>query len=133
MEKDILTDEGIAKLNPDAIYAALCWMRGYSKSDEGQAAFRALMDQKAGTVESFRSLAREVAPGEATVHLIPKFDFTDDDCDSIYPDEQDSVRMGLEFARHLIWGPPGFLADGMMAGDDPLAEALRRYLSDGAH
>jgi hypothetical protein len=43
-----------------------------------------------------------------TVHIRPVFELTDDDKEDIYPDEPDSVDVGVELARTVLFCPPAY-------------------------
>ena len=120
-------------LNADAIYAAMAWLRDYAESEEGQAAFRDLLEEKAEKVDFLRSFG-EAADG-ATVHLRPVFEVPAAIKEEIYPGEPRSVDTGIELARGIIWGPPGCASHMLKDADleDPMMAALSRYVADRAN
>ena len=63
------------KLNPDAIYAAMAWLRDYAESPEGQAEYRLLLERKAEKAGVLRSMFEGTG---AVVHLRPVFDISDE-------------------------------------------------------
>ena len=126
------------QLNAEAIYAAMAYLRDYAESPEGQAALRALLDEKAGKVDMLRAVgaAAGQAVGEkASVYLRPKFEISDATKEEIYPGERDSIDAGIELARSMIWGPPGFAAVMLKDADleDPMMAALSRFVAERAN
>ena len=119
-------------LNPDAIYAAMAFLREYAGSPEGQAAYRELLEQKAEKVGVLRSMSKGTG---AVVHIRPVFDITDELIEEIYPGEPDSVKAGIELGRTVIWGPPGAAAAylEMLPGHEPAGIALSRFVADWAN
>ena len=89
-------DEQAGPLNADAIYAAMVAIRDHVESPEGQAAYRAVLDEKSEKVDALRSL---VGGANAQVHIRPVIELTDDRKQEIYPDEPDSVDAGVELAH----------------------------------
>ena len=103
------------------------------ESPEGQAAYRALLDEKSQKVDFLRSLA---AGHDARVHIRPVFELTEDQKQDIYPDELDSVDVGVELARTVLFCPPAYAAALMsdhQNQDDPIVVAMRRFMADRAH
>ncbi len=124
--------EVLKDLNADAIYAAMAWVRDEMESPEGQAAYRALLDEKSQKVDFLRSL---VAGHDARVHIRPVFELTDDQKEEIYPDEIDSVDAGVELARTILFGPAALweaLISGHQNQEDPIVVAVRRFMMDQA-
>ncbi len=120
-------------LNADAIYAAMVWLRNYAESSEGRAEYNALLEEKAKRVSFFREV---LSGAPVVVHLRPVFEMTDALKEEIYPDEPDSVEFGIELARTLIWGPPGFastLLDQKDPQDDQMTVAVSRFIADRAN
>ncbi len=121
-------------LNADAIYAAFIYLRDYAERDEGEAAFREVMDRRSGKVDFFRSLVKDASEGledaNVRVHFIPKFEFTPELCEEIFPGE--GVEVGLYLAPKLIWGSPA-MAESLAQSHGPPGEAVRRFLTDRAH
>ena len=120
-------------LNADAIYAAMVWLRDYAESPEGQAAVNAVFDEKAEKVDSLRALGKRLEA--SSVDLRPVFEVTDTLKDEIYPGEPDSVEMGIEFARFMIWGTPNIAEIMLNRGDpkDPISRAISRFVADRAN
>ncbi len=119
-------------LNAEAIYAAMVFLRDHAESPEGKAAFDDLLEEKAEKVDFLRSMHK--APG-VTVHLRPVIDVSDATKEEIYPGEPDSIDMGIELARSVLWGPPGYAATLLEGADleDPMMAALSRFVADRAH
>ena len=119
-------------LNADAIYAAMVYLRDYAESPEGQAGFRALLDEKAGKIDIIRALFQG---SDAIVHPRPVFEVSGATKEEIYPGEPVSVDAGIELARSLIWGPLDFASVMLKDADlaDPMMAALSRYVSDWAN
>ena len=126
-------DEQAGPLNADAIYAAMVAIRDYVESPEGQAAYRALLEEKSEKVDFMRSLV--ASDTDTRVHIRPVFDLTDDRKQEIYPDEPDSVDVGVELARTILFGSSG-LVETLIAGqknqDDPIVVAVCRFIADRA-
>ena len=125
-------------LNADAIYAAMAWLRDYAESPEWQAAFRDLLEEKSAKAEALRAMGHAIrrAVGErASVYLRPVFDISDATKEEIYPGELESVDAGLELARWVLWGAPGFASEKLKDADlnDPSLAALSRFISDRAN
>ncbi len=121
------------KLNADAVYAALAWLREYAESSEGQAEYRDLLERKGEKVGVFRAMVKGTG---AVVHIRPVFNIADELIEEIYPGEPDSVRAGIELGRTVIWGPPaaaGALLQSMCPEHDPIAIALSRFIADRAN
>ena len=92
-------------LTADAIYAAMVYLRDYAESPEGQAAMRALFDEKSAKLDAFRSMFEGF---NATVYPRPVFELSDDTKEEIYPGEVESVDASIELARSMLWGPSSF-------------------------
>ena len=118
-------------LNPDAIYAAMAWLREYAESLEGRREYRDLLERKAEKVGVLRSMSKGTGP---IVHLRPVFNISDELIEEIYPGEPDSVTVGIELGRTLIWGPPDAAAAylEMLPGHEPTVIALSRFVADRA-
>ena len=127
-----MSDNG-QPLIADAIYAAMAHLRDYAESPEGQEAFRALLDEKAAKADFLRSLGKDM--GATTVHLRPAFKVSNSLKEEIYPGESVSVDAGIELARGIIWGPPGFASAMLVDADlnDPMMAALSRYVAERAN
>ncbi len=122
------------KLNPDAIYAAMVFLREYAESPEGQKAFSALLEQKTDKVDFFRSMIKETAGVHC--HIKPVFDISDETIEEIYPGESVSVECGIELGRSVIWGPLAFataILQGTSSDGAPIREALRRFIAGRAN
>ena len=119
-------------LNADAIYAAMAWLREYAESPEGKAAYRELLDQNAEKASVLRSML--TAPG-VVAYLRPVFDVSDKLIEDIYPGEADSVTVGIELGRTIIWGPPDAAAAylEMLPGHEPAGIALSRFVAGRAN
>lgn len=121
-------------LNPDAIYAAMVWLREYAESPEGQKAVSALFEQKSDKADFLRSLVKHVPDGNC--YIRPVFDLSDETMEEIYPGEPVSVECGIELGRSVIWGSPNF-ATAMLqethSGGGPIREALSRFIADRAN
>ena len=119
-------------LNADAIYAAMAYLRDYAGSAEGQAAMRALFDEKSAKLDAFRSMFQGL---NATVYPRPVFELSDDTKEEIYLSEVESVDAGIELARSMLWGPSSFASIMLKDADleDPMMAALSRYVADRAN
>ena len=129
-DSDSAMTHDLQNLNADAIYAAMVWLRNYSESSEGQAEYNALMEQKAEKANFLRSLS------PSGVNLRPVFKITDAFKEDIYPGEPDSVEVGFELARTIIWGPSGCasaLLDQKVEKTTPITVAVSRFISDQAN
>ena len=117
-------------LNADAIYAAMAEIRDEVESPGGQAAYRALLNDKSHKVDFFHSLARDTG---AHVYIRPVFKLTEEQKDDIFPGDPVSVDVGVELARTILFGPSG-IVDALLSGDhqDPVYIAVHRFLSDRA-
>lgn len=131
---DVPAPDNDKNLNPDAIYAALVFLREYSESDEGAAAYQELLEREDGFGDWFRNTLTEDLPEGHSIrcHPIPAFTFSPDLLEDIFPDERLSVEYGLELARHIIYGPD-FFNEGLASEDGPTGQAVRRFLADRAH
>ncbi len=121
-------------LNPDAIYAAMAWLRDYAESPEGQKAVSALFEQKSDMVDSLRSIVKDAA--SANLYITPVFDFSDETIEEIYPGESVSVEYGIELGRSVIWGSPNIataILQGTDSEDAPMRQALSRFIADRAN
>ncbi|MCH8316406.1 MAG: hypothetical protein IIA64_10570 [Planctomycetes bacterium] len=129
-----VANDNIEKLNADAIYAAMAWLRKYAESPEGQKAVSALLEQKGDKVDFMRSIVKE-ATG-AHLHIKPVFDISDETIEEIYPGESISVECGIELGRSVIWGQPAFATaflQGTSSNGAPIREALSRFIADRAN
>jgi hypothetical protein len=121
------TNEG-DDLNADAIYTAMCWMRGYLNTPEGQAEAAILTAR--GEVSRWSLTS---GTGEAIGGSNPDFDdFDQDQCNEIYPGEHMSVQVGRFLAVKYLYGGEdfaAFIADHHPY-DCPTAVALRRFMAD---
>lgn len=121
-------------INGDAVYAAFVFLRDYAESEQGQAEFRELMDVKAQKVESLRRLASEISRAAAAgFRPIPRFGFSPGLYEDIYSGEPESVELGLEVARFLIWGSDDYRAHMAKSARGPVGEAIRRFIADRAN
>ena len=121
-------------LNPDAIYAAMAWLRDYAESPEGQKAVSALFEQKSDMVDSLRSIVKDAA--SANLYITPVFDFSDETIEEIYPGESVSVEYGIELGRSVIWGSPNIataILQGTDSEDAPMRQAISRFIADRAN
>ena len=120
----------ISKLNADAIYAAMVAIRDEVESPEGQAAFRALLEDKAEKVDFLRGLTSGMG---TSVHIRPIFHLTQDQKENIYPNESVSVDAGVELARTILFGSAK-VGELLISGnqDDPITVAVRRFVADRA-
>ena len=121
------------KLNPEAIYAAMVFLREYADSPQGQQAFNDLLEKKESKVSALRSL---MTGTRGVLHIRPVFQISDDTIEEIYPGEPDSVTAGIELGRTVIWGPPGAagaLLQPKCPEHDPINVALSRFISDRAN
>ena len=94
------------------------------------------MDRRSEKVDYFRSPVDEATAGldnaNARVSFIPKFEFTPELYEEIFPGEPLSVEVGLEFGRSLIWGGPA-VVEALAQADGSPGEATRRFLADRAN
>ena len=131
---DVRVPERHRNLNPDAIYAAMAWLREYVESPQGQATYRELLDRKTEKVDALRSLFEGTV---AAVHIRPSFSIPDELVEEIYPGEPDSVKAGLELGHSVIWGPPGaagaLLQSTFYEHNSAAAIALGRFIADRAN
>ena len=118
-------------LNPDAIYAALAYLRDLAESDEGKARLRDMAGQDVSQLETeltVRTTSGSFHPGQ-------KFTLTPELLEEIYPEERPSVEVGFELGRWVVYGSPGMLeavAEGDAPGD-PILAAVRRFIANMAH
>ena len=118
-------------LNADAIYAALVHVREYRETREGDADYgEALETARNSPMGSFlRDIAAEHEG--TTFHVTPKFQYTPELLEHIYPGEPVSVEVGLTLAPKL--SIPG-VAEGLARErNDPLSKAVGRFIADRAH
>lgn len=134
-------------LNPDAIYAAMAWLREYAESPEGQEKFRAHLDERDAKPNALHDMLKEAAEEAGGDYFsLPKVDVSNELKEKIYPGEPISVEVGIGFARNVIWGSPNF-ATAILQGaysrlleatptlddPDPIREAMRRFIADRAN
>lgn len=124
-------------LNPDAIYAAMAWLRSYVESPEGQEHYRVFLEQKEADpnplADQLRVVLKETG---ADYYERPVLEISDEMKEEIYPDETISVDVGIEFARGMIWGSPNFTTAflrGAQPESDPIKIAMRRFVADRAN
>ena len=97
------------QLNPDAIYAAMAWLREYAESPQGQEKFRAHLEERdAEPNELDDMLKRAAQEAGGSYFSLPKIDVSDELKEEIYPGEPISVEVGIGFACNVIWGSPHF-------------------------
>ena len=93
------------KLNPDAIYAAMAWLRDYAESPQGQEKFRAALENQNVNIDWIKEVAEKAG---GSIFSLPKVNVSDELKEEIYPGEPVSVEVGIGFARNVIWGSPNF-------------------------
>ena len=124
-------------LNPDAIYAAMAWLREYVESPQGQEEFKAHLDKRDARPNELHAWIKKVASeAGGTFHAIPKVHLSYQQTEEIYPGEPISVEVGIGFARNLIWGSPNFSTSILQGTDSegaPIREALSRFIADRAN
>ena len=101
------------ELNADAVYTGMVWMREFS-------------DEEEGFEDIERLVAKEKLEASCNGDAI-KFAYLDEFLDSIYAGEPDSVETGLEMARCVIFGPPGYIDSVYPNKCKAMNKALRRF------
>ena len=121
------------KLNPDAIYAGMAWLREYTESPQGQEEFRATLENPNVNTDWLKEVAEEAG---GNFFSLPKVNVSDELKEEIYPGEPISVEVGIGFARNVIWGSPNFATaflQGTSTDGAPIREAMSRFIADRAN
>ena len=97
-----------------------------------------MLDEKAGKVDMLRAIghtASRVVGENGTVYLRPVFAVSDATKEEIYPGDTESVDVGIELARTVLWGAPDFASVMLKDADleDPMMAALSRFVADRAN
>lgn len=113
-------------LNPDAIYAAMVWLREYLGSRKGKAAYMELLRRRNAAIDEYE------LTGGNTLLSIPFIPLTKTMIESIYPGEAESVRIGIDLADSVWREPPDQIEmrKQHMKPDDPRVVALSRFIAD---
>lgn len=127
---DNINDLDTDNINSDAIYAALKFLHSYAESEEGQAGYRAVMEDKDGKIEGMRALASEYKG--VNFCAIPRFEWGPELLEEIYPGESESVELGLGVGRFMIWGTAA-MWEHMARNQDAIGDAIRRFIAERAN
>jgi hypothetical protein len=106
-------------LNADAIYAAMVFMCEYAENPEGRPEVK-IDTTRSSAVLSTHSGFKDVPCYEVTAELVER----------IYPGEAESVEYGIELARFAISDET--MLTRLAVGEDPGAQAVRRFIADRA-
>ncbi len=101
------------ELNADAVYTGMVWMREF-RDEEG----------------SVERIKRQITKMELVASCdgnAIKYVYRDEFLDWIYAGEQESVETGLEMARCVIFGPPGYIDSVYPNKCKAMKKALRRF------
>jgi len=101
------------ELNADAVYTGMVWMREFS-------------DEEGGFEHIERQVAKTKLEASCNGSAI-KLAYLDEFLDWIFADEPDSVETGLEMARCIIFGPPGYIDSVYPNKCKAMKKALRRF------
>ena len=105
------------ELNADAVYTGMVWMREF-RDEEGSVEDIERQIKKMELVAS--------CDGTPDGNAI-KFEYRDEFLDWIYAGEPESVETGLEMARCVIFGPPGYIDSVYPNKCKAMNKALRRF------
>jgi hypothetical protein len=109
-------------LNADAVLAGIRFLHKFVDTPDGQRAVKQAFDE--GFVQ--------MVPGEGDdtrVYVIPRLIWRDRFYDDLAPGHGTSASMGIQFARYMLWGPPGFIERAMRRkGGTPWDPAVRKAI-----
>jgi hypothetical protein len=119
-----MTDEtNDVKLNPDAIYAGMVYVRDLVPPEMVQQ-----IDMS--NLVPPETMQRMDEPGAAVVAFVPVVEVDYETADRIFAGEADSVIYGITAARWLLWGSPVVRQLILRALNEYAAVAIRRFLAD---
>jgi len=116
-------------LNPDAIYAAMAWLREYAESPEGLEEYRRLEERRKAAIYE-----HELTEGDTPL-AIPYLRLLATTIEGIYPGEAESIHIGIDLADAALRETPDQVVMRMqdMGPDDPRVVALSRFIADRAN
>ena len=129
------------KLNADAIYAGMVWLREYAESPQGQQKFRTILENPNVNNDWLKEVAGKAG---GSFFSLPKIDVSDELKEEIYPGEPISVEVGIGFARNVLWGSPNFAIAILQKScsefvqrappdDEAIRIAMSRFIADRAN
>ena len=119
------------RLNADAIYAGMAWLREYAESSAGLEDLATFLDEHEAENSAFQEMAKGIEYG---AHLMPPpLSISNDGIEKIYPGEPESVLLGLRVAHNAIFGPAFYTNEMLKNPDNPAAQALSRFIADRAN
>ena len=116
------------KLNPDAIYAGMVYVRDLPPEMVQQIDMSNLVNLVRPEI-----MQRMGEPGAPVIAFVPSVEVDDETLERIFPGEADSVMYGITAARWLLWGSPAVRQHWYRAltnDDENAAVAIPRFLVD---
>ena len=120
-------------LNPDAIYAAMAWLREYAESPQGLQDLAKFLDEHEAENSAFQEIAERTEYRHGAHLMPPPLSISKDGIEEIYPGEPESVLLGLRIARNVIFGPAFYANEMLQNPDNPAVQALSRFIADRAN
>src|SRR5262249_5141998 len=110
------------KLNPDAVYAGMVYVRDLPPEMVQQIDMNNLIPPE--------TMQRMEEPGAPVVAFVPVVEVDYETADRIFPGEADSVIYGITAARWLLWGSPVVRQLILRALNEDAQVAIHRFLAD---
>lgn len=113
------------KLNPDAIYAGMVYVRDLPPEKVQQIDISNLVPPEI--------MQRMNEPGAPAIAFVPPVEVDHETLERIFPGEADSVMLGITTARWLLWGSPAVrqrILRTWTIEDENVAAVIRRFLAD---